>query len=376
MLLTPRGGVKGHCRRRKIRCLLAKDDIHGRCSNCIRLKKECNFYPVESGDRRPRSMTKVDGGIGGRQGPGSSNSSPSPGHGGESSHFHLGVMEGSSRGYTSSLPVTPTAEYSSSFDDSFRKANIGQKRGRPPSSRSTDVSRRPSLAQMHVMPLAMKVETGLLRPLDGGLQGSNRWEASIPQPEAMPTVAMSAPEFTNPSSAFWRLGHDTNHLAYSPPLAPQPTSENFRSFISFENAPDISEASWTSQLPSRMGSVDNEIGAGYSLDGMYPPSPEYSQVPPELCSASTSTASLTTSLSEASSVYGGDNQQTSDGRYYLSQWTPQPTYPVEIPLKRDAFETTMETSVSMYSDDSRYPSFNDDATFTFRSANQSPLSSV
>ncbi|EKG17959.1 hypothetical protein MPH_04816 [Macrophomina phaseolina MS6] len=37
----------GHCRRRKIRCLLAPDDAQGRCSNCIRLKKECNFYPVE-----------------------------------------------------------------------------------------------------------------------------------------------------------------------------------------------------------------------------------------------------------------------------------------------------------------------------------------
>ncbi|KAF2839755.1 hypothetical protein M501DRAFT_932757 [Patellaria atrata CBS 101060] len=37
----------GHCRRRKIRCLLAPNDPQGRCSNCIRLKKECNFYPVE-----------------------------------------------------------------------------------------------------------------------------------------------------------------------------------------------------------------------------------------------------------------------------------------------------------------------------------------
>ncbi|KAF2083230.1 hypothetical protein K490DRAFT_70020 [Saccharata proteae CBS 121410] len=37
----------GHCRRRKIRCLLAPDDPQGRCANCIRLKKECNFYPVD-----------------------------------------------------------------------------------------------------------------------------------------------------------------------------------------------------------------------------------------------------------------------------------------------------------------------------------------
>jgi len=37
-----------HCRRRKIRCVLAEADDMGRCNNCIRLKKECVFYPVDS----------------------------------------------------------------------------------------------------------------------------------------------------------------------------------------------------------------------------------------------------------------------------------------------------------------------------------------
>jgi Fungal Zn(2)-Cys(6) binuclear cluster domain len=38
----------GHCRRRKIRCLLpTPEDPQGRCANCIRLKKECNFHPVD-----------------------------------------------------------------------------------------------------------------------------------------------------------------------------------------------------------------------------------------------------------------------------------------------------------------------------------------
>jgi hypothetical protein len=36
-----------HCRRRKIRCLLAEGDDQDRCQNCIRLKKECVFYPVD-----------------------------------------------------------------------------------------------------------------------------------------------------------------------------------------------------------------------------------------------------------------------------------------------------------------------------------------
>jgi len=47
----------GHCRRRKIRCLLAPDDPHGRCSNCIRLKKECNFYPVEHNPDMPQPQS-------------------------------------------------------------------------------------------------------------------------------------------------------------------------------------------------------------------------------------------------------------------------------------------------------------------------------
>jgi hypothetical protein len=47
----------GHCRRRKIRCLLAPDDPQGRCANCIRLKKECNFYPVEHNPDAPPSHT-------------------------------------------------------------------------------------------------------------------------------------------------------------------------------------------------------------------------------------------------------------------------------------------------------------------------------
>ena len=56
----------GHCRRRKIRCIPAPADPQNRCSNCIRLKKECNFYPV---DQQPqpdprRSGSKSQSGTG------------------------------------------------------------------------------------------------------------------------------------------------------------------------------------------------------------------------------------------------------------------------------------------------------------------------
>ncbi|KAI5370873.1 putative zn(2)-C6 fungal-type DNA-binding domain-containing protein [Septoria linicola] len=50
-----------HCRRRKIRCLIAEDDSEQRCQNCIRLKKECVFYPVDQQaviDARSESSSK------------------------------------------------------------------------------------------------------------------------------------------------------------------------------------------------------------------------------------------------------------------------------------------------------------------------------
>jgi hypothetical protein len=37
---------EAHCRRRKIRCQPQAADMQGRCSNCIRLKKDCSFYSV------------------------------------------------------------------------------------------------------------------------------------------------------------------------------------------------------------------------------------------------------------------------------------------------------------------------------------------
>lgn len=36
-----------HCRRRKIRCEVAPDDPQGRCLDCIKLKKECQYFPVD-----------------------------------------------------------------------------------------------------------------------------------------------------------------------------------------------------------------------------------------------------------------------------------------------------------------------------------------
>jgi hypothetical protein len=61
----------GHCRRRKIRCLPANpEDSAGRCANCIRLKKDCTFFPVDHGAANMRA--------GGSPLSSSSSSSPPP----------------------------------------------------------------------------------------------------------------------------------------------------------------------------------------------------------------------------------------------------------------------------------------------------------
>lgn len=67
----------GHCRRRKIRCLVANDDPPQRCLNCIKQKKECSFLPVDhppNEERRPRTGSRVEAAPG--DGSGSSSSSP------------------------------------------------------------------------------------------------------------------------------------------------------------------------------------------------------------------------------------------------------------------------------------------------------------
>ncbi|KAL3493530.1 C6 finger domain protein [Aspergillus germanicus] len=52
-----------HCRRRKIRCLVATDDPQGRCENCIRLRKECQFFPVDQQppiEKKSRPSSRIE----------------------------------------------------------------------------------------------------------------------------------------------------------------------------------------------------------------------------------------------------------------------------------------------------------------------------
>ncbi|BDD61606.1 hypothetical protein MPDQ_004572 [Monascus purpureus] len=52
-----------HCRRRKIRCEVAPDDPQGRCVDCIKLRKECKYYPVDQqppAEKKSRPASRAD----------------------------------------------------------------------------------------------------------------------------------------------------------------------------------------------------------------------------------------------------------------------------------------------------------------------------
>lgn len=123
-----------HCRRRKIRCLVAADDSQGRCENCIRLRKECHFFPVDQQppvEKRSRPGSKLETSTD----PSASSSPPPLGGGGgldpaesyypysplpqEMSTFGAGAFAGTPM---STFAADPTVEYATtptmeSWDD-------------------------------------------------------------------------------------------------------------------------------------------------------------------------------------------------------------------------------------------------------------------
>ncbi|KAL8370903.1 hypothetical protein RB595_000982 [Gaeumannomyces hyphopodioides] len=82
----------GHCRRRKIRCIPSPDDLQGRCINCIRLKKDCTFFPVDQQPPPPPTDSRQKSGSRSSIGPGgapSASSSPAM-TSGHPSEMHAG----------------------------------------------------------------------------------------------------------------------------------------------------------------------------------------------------------------------------------------------------------------------------------------------
>jgi len=234
--------ITGHCRRRKIRCLLQKDDNQGRCINCIRLKKECNFYPVETTDRRPRSLSKPD--ISTNEAS-SSTSSPSPG-------IALGKLPQPKipANYAASVPVTPTYDYHHGIlEDSIRPNSISSAASGRLSISHPVASRRPSLA--HIIPSLKKEHDYLTSP---GMDSPNFPRVPGLRMNAFSELSASQPDQRGLESAFYRLAS---------PMSPNPYSiyshhVNLGSMTSLHSATP-SDSHEDSIWPSRMSSVDNGL---------------------------------------------------------------------------------------------------------------------
>ncbi|KAF3942214.1 hypothetical protein ABW19_dt0202164 [Dactylella cylindrospora] len=230
----------GHCRRRKIRCILAKDES-GRCSNCIRLKKECSFYPVESTDRRPRSASKPEISSQLFQDNCSSPSSPT-----RSPRFSVDQIniaptyDGSL--YPSSLPITPNYDCetpTSTFDDSYRNRSLSSG-SRVSLAFSNAGSRRPSLAHMFTAPLPSRE----FRSLSDASPTYAETFSSFSSRYGNATKAVGI-GIEDPTSSFWRLENASTNFS---PLSQQ---------INFGGMPSLQEDTVKHE---RLNSVDNGVG--------------------------------------------------------------------------------------------------------------------
>ncbi|KAL8754852.1 MAG: hypothetical protein Q9199_004041 [Rusavskia elegans] len=244
----------GHCRRRKIRCLLALDDPQNRCSNCIRLKKECCFFPVDQQppmDQRPRTGSKAGSG----ETSASSSSSPAMTGGPVVNNFaQFHPLPLSTQDYPPSAPPLSTTTSS-------------------PSRRASDNSRTYEFSYHH---------------------DRSHWDP--PFYDHGPTSAgHSTPE--DPSHPYWRLGESPITPAFqqfSGPTGP-PNSlihhafEPRSSFAAFNSPRE--DAGWPLAPRSMSFGQVEDLSHGYPHPYSSPMSMDYRRRPSELYPPSLQTSS-------------------------------------------------------------------------------------
>ncbi|KAI9670906.1 MAG: hypothetical protein M1817_003791 [Caeruleum heppii] len=180
----------GHCRRRKIRCLLAPDDPQGRCSNCIRLKKECNFFPVDQ-QPQPERRSRAGSKNGRSSGNNSSASSPSS-----------AMPQAQSNEIPETFnqyPAAPMPPLQGEF--AVPEARIRNSSVSSPFNRSARLHaklrpQRPSLDHMHTVPPAA-------RPFDPESRRASLWDSSQFDHSPLSSEPRSALE--DRSTGYWRL---------------------------------------------------------------------------------------------------------------------------------------------------------------------------
>ncbi|CAK7231874.1 hypothetical protein SCUCBS95973_008070 [Sporothrix curviconia] len=205
----------GHCRRRKIRCIPSPADIQGRCVNCIRLKKECSFYPV---DQQPPPDTRKN-----------STSRSSVGH------HHSSAAAAASATAPASAPIMPAPAQLPL--PSLATLADPDSRGRP--QQSTQQLTMPSIQTM--APPSMKPSGGEPFSPDPKNASPNTSKAgdlnaswrSYPQESPITPAFSPYPSHAAPPSATWMpqsesTGRGGDDLAWSYP-PPPPRSLSFSS---------------------------------------------------------------------------------------------------------------------------------------------------
>ncbi|VUC27099.1 unnamed protein product [Clonostachys rosea] len=217
-----------HCRRRKIRCIPSLSDFHGRCTNCIRLKKECSFIPTEqqASEAQSRSLDpQSDGGIA------SNTSSPGPSgmetSSGYPSHvhpvFHPVGIHADSRfdfGDQTSRGQAPTSQNTAMH---LGASNMNEHWRREHSSSTTN---GPAQERPFVPGTALQQDVGWRRPLppapgfgDKALGSSGRIGNATLRP-GLDTIPTSAPYTDGSNTSMGAPMHDVP-IPYQP-MHPRP----------------------------------------------------------------------------------------------------------------------------------------------------------
>ena len=264
--------LTGHCRRRKIRCLLAPEDPTSRCLNCIRLKKECNFFPV---DQQPQPDSNRPGSKLDRASveTGSSSPSASPVTQGGSIHNH---------GDFNSIPSTQTTPQQTEFaiphgvrqhSVPVNAYNVG--------SRLHAASQRPSLSHNHIAPV-------VTRGFDFNREEQRRastWEGSPYDQSPISGEPKSALE--DASTNYWRLAESPMTPAFSSYSGPSPITPMRESVGTFSFSAAREDLGWPVPVSRSLSvghfeSYPRDYSSQYAIPAEFKPSQPTNIYPPSL----------------------------------------------------------------------------------------------
>lgn len=202
----------GHCRRRKIRCIISSED-QNRCVNCIRLKKECSFHPVDQQqpyDQKLPPQTPTGSSIA------TASSSPAISRGSS-------VDQGTQRQQYPAIPVAPVPSMGAPTPQSeYFPPDLEGSANPMPSGSSYGVGEQPSRSWVSTDtdPSAMS------KP-----RGQNMWQQSYQGDVSMGLGGQISP-YADPSTvpAAWatsNFGPGRNEMGWNGGMPPPPRSMSF-----------------------------------------------------------------------------------------------------------------------------------------------------